>query len=168
MSGQRWRPAYIGIGSNLESPRQQIAAGHLALGALDDCGHSQISPLYSSAPLGPSDQPDFINGVIGLMTRLEPRVLYEQLQAIEDLLGRDRSTERWGPRIIDLDLLACGSLRVDEKDLQVPHPGITERNFVLLPWADIAPGFVVPGHRSVASLAREAMAEPIIERLDQE
>ena len=163
MSGQRWWPAYIGIGSNLESPRQQIAAGNLALGELDDCGYLQISPLYRSAPLGSMNQPDFVNGVVGLMTRLEPRALFEQLQAIEDSFGRDRSTERWGPRIIDLDLLAYGSLRVDEEDLQVPHPGITERNFVLLPWADIAPGFVVPGHRNVISLAREAPAEPPIE-----
>jgi 2-amino-4-hydroxy-6-hydroxymethyldihydropteridine diphosphokinase len=168
MSGQRWWPAYIGIGSNLESPRQQIAAGNLALGELDDCGYLQISPLYRSDPLGSMNQPDFVNGVVGLMTRLEPRALFEQLQAIEDSLGRDRSTERWGPRIIDLDLLAYGSLRVDEEDLQVPHPGITERNFVLLPWADIAPGFVVPGHRNVISLAKEAPAEPPIERLDEE
>jgi len=168
MSGQRWRPAYIGVGSNLESPSQQIAAANRALGKLDDCGHLQISPLYRSAPLGPVNQPDFVNGVAGLMTRLEPRALFEQLQAIENSLGRDRSTQRWGPRIIDLDLLACGSLRVDEEDLQVPHPGITERSFVLLPWADIAPAFLVPGHRSVASLAKEATAELPIERLDEE
>jgi len=167
MSGRLWRPAYIGVGSNLESPVRQIEQGVGALDGIEDTTVVSRSDLYKSAPFGPVSQPDFVNGVVGLLTRLEPRELLRHLQAIEDAQGRNRSVDRWGPRTLDLDLLACGSLIIDDESLQLPHPGIAERNFVLLPWAEIAPEYRVPGLRRVATLANEASAEPKIEKLAQ-
>ena len=165
MSRPLWRPAYIGVGSNLESPARQLEQAINALGEIADTLVVLCSGLYRSAPFGPISQPDFVNGVVGLLTRLEPPVLLECLQSIEDAQGRDRSAARWGPRTLDLDLLACGSLVWEDNNLQLPHPGISERNFVLLPWAEIAPGFQVPGLKSVAGLASEAPEEPRIEKL---
>lgn len=166
MTRPLWRPAYIGVGSNLDSPLRQIEQGIRALAAVDGIIVVRCSDHYRSAPFGPVAQPDFVNGVVGALTRLEPGELLRNLQAIEDAQGRDRDVTRWGPRTLDLDLLACGSLVVDEKNLQLPHPGIGERNFVLLPWRDVAPAYVVPGLGSVAELARRAPTEPKIERLD--
>ncbi|MBT8098576.1 MAG: 2-amino-4-hydroxy-6-hydroxymethyldihydropteridine diphosphokinase [Gammaproteobacteria bacterium] len=167
MNRPLWRPAYIGIGSNLQSPARQIERGLEALNRIEDAKLVCRSGNYRSAPFGPVSQGDFLNGVAGIITRLEPRQLLSHLQTIEDAQGRDRAAERWGPRTLDLDLLACGSLRVDEDDLTLPHPGIAERNFVLLPWAEIAPAFQVPGLGSVARLARMSPAKPRIERLSQ-
>ncbi|MDH3439253.1 MAG: 2-amino-4-hydroxy-6-hydroxymethyldihydropteridine diphosphokinase [Gammaproteobacteria bacterium] len=165
MSRPLWRPAYIGIGSNLESPARQIERGIEALSFMEDSKFVCRSGYYRSAPFGPVPQPDFINAVVGLVTRLEPRRLLELLQRIEDGQGRDRTSARWGPRTLDLDLLACGSLLVNDEDLTLPHPGIAERNFVLLPWAEIAPAFQIPGLGSVARMARESTLNPEIERL---
>jgi len=167
MTDPHWRPAYIGIGSNLEKPVRQIEQGVDALNDIEDTILVSQSPFYTSAPFGPVSQPDFVNGVIGLLTALEPRELLRRLQAIEDAQGRDRSVDRWGPRTLDLDLLACGGLEIDDKALQLPHPGIAERNFVLLPWAEIAPEFKIPGLGSVARLAHLVPAEPRIEKLAQ-
>lgn len=166
MNRPLWRPAYIAVGSNLESPLRQIEHGIEALETIEDTLVQQCSGYYGSAPLGPVSQPDFVNGVIGIITRLDPHRLLGHLQAIEDAQGRDRSAVRWGPRMIDLDLLACGSLVVDDENLQIPHPGIAARNFVLLPWAEVAPTFTVPGLGSVAKLASRAPAKPKIERLN--
>lgn len=165
MSRPLWRPAYIGIGSNLESPTRQIERGIEALSLIADSIVVCRSGNYRSAPFGPVSQPDFINCVAGIITRLEPRRLLELLQTIEDARGRDRAAERWGPRTLDLDLLACGSLRFDEEHLTLPHPGIAERNFVLLPWAEIAPAYQIPGLGSVARLASDSPAQPEIKRL---
>ena len=167
MSRPLWRPAYIGIGSNLESPVRQIERGIEALRLIEDSIFVCRSGNYRSAPFGPVSQPDFVNGVAGMITRLEPRRLLELLQTIEDAQGRERNADRWGPRTLDLDLLACGSLLVDDEDLTLPHPGIAERNFVLLPWAEIAPAYQIPGLGSVARLASNSPAEPEIERLGQ-
>ena len=167
MSRPLWRPAYIGIGSNLESPARQIERGLEGLSRIEDSMLVCCSGKYRSAPFGPVPQADFINGVAGLLTRLEPRRLLKTLQNIEDVHGRDRTADRWGPRTLDLDLLACGTLSVNDADLTLPHPGIAERNFVLLPWAEIAPAFQVPGLGSVGRLASESPAQPEIERLSQ-
>ena len=144
----------------------QVYAGIDLLGKLRGTEVVASSGLYRSAPLGEIEQEDFVNAVVELNTQLAPGDLLEGLQSLEDDQGRDRSAERWGPRVLDLDLLAFDTLAIDEEYLQVPHPGIAERNFVLLPWAEIAPGFRVPGLKSVAELAREAPAEPHIEKLD--
>jgi len=162
-----WRPAYVGIGSNLDEPATQIRKAFASLQALPDSGFARCSPLYRSAPMGPSDQPDFVNAAAVILTRLEPHDLLRRLQAIENARGRRRDTARWGPRVLDLDLLVLGSLVVDEPDLRIPHPGIAERNFVLFPLADLAPNLHVPGRGSVQKLLAEiGTAGSRIERLE--
>lgn len=167
MSGPRWRPAYIGLGSNLDEPVAQVRAGLGALGGIDKTLPVLESGLYRSAPLGPKDQPDFINAVAAVLTRLEPFVLLAALQALEDTHGRNRDVDRWGPRTLDLDLLSYSAETIDVDELTLPHPGIADRNFVLLPWREIAPRYHVPGLESVAALAaRVSMSEPRIERIE--
>jgi 2-amino-4-hydroxy-6-hydroxymethyldihydropteridine diphosphokinase len=155
MKGQQpWIPAYIGLGSNLDDPAHQVRA---ALALLEELPDSQVvatSALYSNPPMGPQDQPDFVNAVAGLLTRQEPEALLRSLKALETQLGRVRNAgDRWGPRIIDLDLLVYGSLQRSVPGLNLPHPGIFERNFVLLPLCDIAPALQVPGQGVVAAMA---------------
>ncbi len=136
--------AYVGLGSNLDNPRQQL---HRAFQALDGIEGSRVlarSALYRSPPLGPSDQPDYLNAVAGVETRLAPTAFLAALQRIETAQGRVRK-QRWGPRTLDLDLLVYGDRVVDSPALTVPHPGIAARAFVLYPLAEIAPGLVVPG-----------------------
>jgi 2-amino-4-hydroxy-6-hydroxymethyldihydropteridine diphosphokinase len=168
MSVPHWWPAYIGIGSNLESPEDQVRQAIAALGDLPRCVLVSASGLYRSAPMGPPDQPDFVNAVAAILTQTNARDLLQQLQEIERRQGRDRSVERWGPRTLDLDLLAYGAEIINEGDLIVPHPGIADRNFVLLPWQEIAPNYRVPGRTDVAAMAASiSVSEPRIERIGQ-
>lgn len=155
--------AFVGLGSNLDEPVQQIEA---ALDMLDDLPGTRVvarSSLYRSAPLGPIDQPDFVNAVAKLETRRTLRDLLRRMQAIERRLGR-QSGERWGPRRIDLDLLVFGDETIDEDGLKVPHPGIAERNFVLLPLGEIAPDLFIPGLGHLADIAVNE-SEPRISRI---
>jgi 2-amino-4-hydroxy-6-hydroxymethyldihydropteridine diphosphokinase len=162
-----WRPAYIGIGSNLDHPELQVRSAFAALQKLPESGFAQCSFLYRSAPMGPADQPDFVNAAAVILTKLGPDELLRSLKAVEDAQGKRRDTPRWGPRVIDLDLLVMGSLVVDEPHLHIPHPGIAARNFVLLPLADIAPHMQVPGCGSVQKLLIElGDRNPRIERVD--
>ena len=120
-----------------------------------------ISPLYRTRAFGPVQQPDFVNGVVGVLTQLEAPHLLSELQAIEIALGRPAAHEKWGPRVIDLDLLMFGDERRDDANLILPHPGIVERNFVLYPLADIAPDLDVPGLGRVAELKRRVSPDGI-------
>lgn len=138
--------AFVGLGSNLAGPVDQVIAGAEALAAIADTRLVARSPLYGSAPMGPADQPDYVNAVARLRTDLAPHVLLEELQRIEAETGRDRSGERWGPRTLDLDLLLYDDVRCRDEWLTLPHPGITERAFVLVPLADIAPDVTLPGN----------------------
>ncbi len=149
---QRWRPAYVGLGSNLEDPERQVLGAWARLGALPETCAVVRSPLYRSRPLGPVAQPDFVNAVAGLLTRLEPEALLQALLATEAALGRRRDGPRWGPRRIDLDLLVLGREQRSAGTLTLPHAGIVERNFVLYPLADIAPDLDVPGLGRVSEL----------------
>jgi len=149
-----WIPAYIGVGSNLQDPERQVRAALALLAELADSRVVALSALYRNPPMGPAEQPDYVNAVAGLLTRQEPDALLRSLQALELQLGRVRKAgDRWGPRIIDLDLLVYGSLQLDVPGLNLPHPGIFERNFVLLPLCDIAPALEVPGQGIVAAMA---------------
>ena len=148
-----WTPAYVALGSNLDDPRAQVGRAFDALARLPDTRLVARSPSYRSAPLGPVSQPDFVNAVAGLLTQLAPRALLDALKSLEAALGREAPVVRWGPRRIDLDLLVHGAARVEEQGLCVPHPGLAERAFVLLPLADIAPDLEVPGLGRVRSLA---------------
>lgn len=156
MTGHRWFPAYVALGSNLDDPRAQIERAFDALGGLRESRLVTRSSLYGSRPLGPVEQPDFVNAVAGILTRLEPAALLAELKALEERLGRSKPTVRWGPRRIDLDLLVHGSVRIDEPGLTVPHPGIAERAFVLAPLGEIAPDLEVPGLGKVSSLLARA------------
>ena len=167
MTWPLWRPAYIGVGSNLDEPVQQVRQGLKSLELLPKSTLVLQSGLFRSAPMGPAGQPDFINAVAAIMTQLEPGELLSLMQRIEEGQGRDRSVERWGPRTLDLDLLAFAAVKMAGADLTLPHPGIAERNFVLLPWREIAPHYRVPGLATVARLAQSITADDgRIEKLD--
>lgn len=164
MSAPRWIPAYVALGSNLDEPRAQVERALGELGTLPESLLIARSSLYRTRPFGPVEQPDFVNAVAGILTRLEPAALLAELKALEQRLGREKPVVRWGPRRIDLDLLVHGSARIDEPGLTVPHPGIPERAFVLAPLAEIAPDLDVPGIGKVASLLARLPASEL-ERL---
>lgn len=144
--------AFIGLGSNLADPRVQVRRALDELAALPDSRLASASSLYRSPPMGPRNQPDYINAVARLDTGLEPEALLDALQAIEAAHRRVRSGERWGPRTLDLDLLLYGERRIDSPRLSVPHPGLPERSFVLYPLAEIAPELMIPGLGALATL----------------
>jgi 2-amino-4-hydroxy-6-hydroxymethyldihydropteridine diphosphokinase len=152
----RWQPAYVGLGSNLDGPRDQVLRAFDALAQLRESRLVVSSPLYRTAPMvrekGDTAQPAFVNAVAGLVTRLAPEELLDELRRIEAVLGRAPARERWAPRRIDLDLLVQGRETRATAALTLPHPGIGERDFVLYPLADIAPELEVPGVGRVAAL----------------
>lgn len=145
-------PVYVALGSNLDDPRAQVERALAALAELPQTRLVLRSSLYCSRPLGPVEQPDFVNAVAGLLTGLAPAALLGELQDLEVRLGRARPVVRWGPRRIDLDLLVHGAARSDTDELRLPHPGIGERAFVLAPLAEIAPDLDVPGLGRVREL----------------
>lgn len=145
--------AWIGLGGNLGDVPATLARARAALERLGT-GPLRASGLYGSTawPTGTADQPDHVNQVVGLPTRLPPQPLLEALLALESELGRVRG-ERWGPRVVDLDLLAWDFVRMETPTLTLPHPRLAERRFVLLPWSEVAPDFRVAGpDRTVAEL----------------
>jgi 2-amino-4-hydroxy-6-hydroxymethyldihydropteridine diphosphokinase len=139
-----WVPAYIGIGSNIGDSLARVRAAFDALARLSGCRLVSRSRLYRTRPFGPVEQGDFINAVAGMLTMLSAATLHSGIRGIEAAAGRVRA-ERWGPRTLDLDLLVFGNQRIATPELDVPHPGIAERGFVLAPLADIAPTMHVPG-----------------------
>jgi 2-amino-4-hydroxy-6-hydroxymethyldihydropteridine diphosphokinase len=159
-----WYPAYIGLGSNLNGPGRQLETAFELLCEIRATRLIDRSSLYRTAPFGGVEQPDFVNAVAALLTQLSAQDLLLELQRIEDERGRDRGGVRWGPRVLDLDLLVYSNQEIDEPGLCVPHPGIGERNFVLLPLGEIAPELSIPGLGRVASLDAEAI-EPQISRI---
>lgn len=144
--------AYIGLGSNLDDPQSQVLRAIVELGQLPLTRRLAASPCYASRPQGPQDQPDFINAVVKLATRLSPLALLDQLQALEQHHRRHR-LRHWGPRTLDLDLLLFDQACISTARLSVPHPHLTSRGFVLLPLTDIAPTLHLPDGRSIAALA---------------
>ena len=146
-----WRPAYIAVGSNLNQPAERVVDAFERLAGLHETRVELRSRLYQARPMGPQDQPNFVNAMAGLLTRLAARELLDELLGIERAMGRDRQ-ERWGPRIIDLDLVWMIGETIDEPGLTLPHPGVSERNFVLYPLCDIAPTLLIPGHGRVVDL----------------
>ncbi len=142
---------YIGLGSNLDQPVQHVQRALEELALLPNTVLLQHSSLYSSAPAGPQDQPDFINAVAALSTILSPDALLDELQAVEQAHQRVRE-RHWGPRTLDLDLLLYGNEVIDTDRLKVPHPYMIERNFVLYPLAEIAPMCEIPGADKLTTL----------------
>jgi 2-amino-4-hydroxy-6-hydroxymethyldihydropteridine diphosphokinase len=156
---QLWSPAYVAVGANLDDPLARVQESFAHLGAIRATRVVAISRLYRTAPLGPNDQPDFINAVVGILTQLTASQLLSELKSLECALGRAAPVVRWGPRRIDFDLLIFGVERIDSQSLTVPHPGVPTRNFVLYPLLDIAPELLVPGHGRVRELASRVSAD---------
>lgn len=153
--------AFIGLGSNLDGPASQIDKAVASIGSLPESAVVAVSCYYQSAPLGPVDQPDFVNAVIRVDTGLMATDLLQLLHGIERAQGRIRR-ERWGPRTIDLDLLVHGDTVSSSTRLRLPHPGIAARNFVLLPLREIAPDLKIPGIGCVADIAVDESDPPIV------
>ena len=164
MSQSRWLPAYVGVGSNLDDPRSQVTRAFEALSQLPQTRLVARSSLYHTPPFGEVVQPPFVNAVAGLLTQLTPEDLLAALRILEQKLGREAPRERWGPRLIDLDLLVVGSEKRATDSLRLPHPGIAERDFVLYPLADVAPELEVPGVGRVSELRRR-VADRGVQRL---
>lgn len=160
-----WVPAYVAVGSNLDDPRQQVSRAFARLAQLPESRLVLRSPLFRSAPLGPQDQPDFINAAAGMLTRLEPLAMLQALKALEKDLGRAQPVVRWGARRIDLDLLIHGSTSLTSEALTLPHPGMPVRNFVLYPLCAIAGDAWVPGLGLVRDLTARVSAQGL-QRLD--
>ncbi|MBY4597359.1 2-amino-4-hydroxy-6-hydroxymethyldihydropteridine diphosphokinase [bacterium BD-1] len=146
--------AYVAFGGNEGDVQANLLAAIDALAALPGTSVQRRSSLYRTPAWGRTDQPDFLNGVVELHTALDAHELMQALLAVETRFGRVRGegAERWGPRTVDLDLLAYGDEVRDEPGLTLPHPRLHERAFVLVPLAEIAPGLVVPGRGRVADL----------------
>ena len=156
-----WQPAYIGLGSNLSDPAQQVRQALHGLTGLAQTLCVAVSRLYGSRPMGPVTQPDFVNAVAGLVTQLPAFELLRQLQRLEGAAGRPAVHEHWGPRVIDLDLLVFGREQCSSAELVLPHPGVVGRNFVLYPLADIAPDLEVPGYGRVRELLSRVCADGV-------
>ena len=144
--------AYVGLGSNLDDPAQQVALAMQRLAHLEKSALLASSRLYRNPPMGPQDQPEYVNAVVKLSTELDAHGLLAALQAIERDSGRQRMKLRWGPRIIDLDLLLYGTHIINSPTLTVPHGGLAERAFVLLPMAEIEPQLDLPLLGPIANL----------------
>ncbi|MFV0596171.1 2-amino-4-hydroxy-6-hydroxymethyldihydropteridine diphosphokinase [Shewanella sp.] len=145
---------FVALGANLEDPTAQLDNAVAALSALADNQSLKVSPYYCSAPMGDVVQPDYINAVASFETTLSPIALLDALQEIENTQGRVRR-ERWGPRTLDLDLLLYDDAIIDVPRLKVPHYGMKERSFVLVPLAAIAPDLVLPCKTPLRSLISE-------------
>ena len=151
--------AYVGLGSNLDGPEDQVRSALDALSKLPKTRLDRHSRLFRTLPWGKLDQPAFVNAAAELTTHLSARELLDALLAIERAHGRHRDGTRWGPRALDLDILLIGDQRIDEPHLHIPHPYIAERAFVLLPLADIDAQLLVPGHGRVGELLENVDTE---------
>ncbi|UJF21734.1 2-amino-4-hydroxy-6-hydroxymethyldihydropteridine diphosphokinase [Shewanella sp. OMA3-2] len=147
---------YVALGANLADPVQQLNQAVVALKKIAITGEITVSSYYSSTPMGDVVQPDYVNAVACFNTQLDPIELLNSLQEIEQRQGRVRN-ERWGPRTLDLDLLLYGLDTIDLPRLRVPHYGMKERSFVLIPLAEIAEDLILPCHQALKSLLTPEM-----------
>ena len=143
---------YLGLGANLNAPREQLNNAVLALQALPHCEFICVSHHYASKPMGPQDQPDYVNAVAALRTTLLPEQLLDLTQKIELDHGRVRKDERWGARTLDIDILLFGDHIINTERLTVPHYGLTEREFVVYPLLEIAPHTKLPNGTSLQTI----------------
>jgi 2-amino-4-hydroxy-6-hydroxymethyldihydropteridine diphosphokinase len=146
--------AYVGLGSNLGDRERLIREAAELIGAV------RLSTVIETEPWGHKDQPLFLNAVAELETPLAPRQLLDHLLDVERRLGRERVGPQWGPRTIDLDLLLYGDQTLDEPGLVVPHPRLTEREFVLRPLAELVPTLKIPGKGTVQAALAGLSSEP--------
>ncbi len=162
--------SFLGLGSNLGDREGNLRQAVRALEATPGIEVVQVSSIYETEPVGGPAQPDYLNAVVEIYSQLGHRAIFEACMTIEHALGRDRATEEhWGPRLIDLDLLTCGDMVISDPDLEVPHPRIAERAFVLVPFSEIAPYITIPGLGKVHELEERLLVnhavKPVAARL---
>ncbi|QFH70018.1 2-amino-4-hydroxy-6-hydroxymethyldihydropteridine diphosphokinase [Enterobacter sp. E76] len=143
---------YLAIGSNLASPLEQVNAALSALAEIPESQLVAVSDFYRTPPLGPQDQPDYLNAAVALETALAPEALLDHTQRIELQQGRERKAHRWGPRTLDLDIMLFGEMQIDTPRLTVPHYDMKNRAFMLLPLAQIAPDLRFPDGDKLSDL----------------
>ncbi len=152
---------YLGLGSNIGDRGANLAKAVQRLAQIPAIEIVKTSSIYETAPVGPQDQPDFFNQVVQADVSCSARRLLEYVRGIEQDMGRVR-TRRWGERIIDIDILLYGDETIDQPDLQIPHPQMLARQFVLVPLAEIAPDLVLPdGRRADDAAASDAQVRPV-------
>ena len=147
--------SFIALGSNLQEPRFQVERGLGLIGETRGVELVAFSGLYSTDPMGPADQPAYINAVCEILTRMTAEQLLDSLQSIEQQSGRQRDGVRWGPRTLDLDILLYGDDGLTSERLTIPHPGLLERSFVLIPLLEIAAEIDVPGKGAAADFLHQ-------------
>ncbi|MCK7227643.1 MULTISPECIES: 2-amino-4-hydroxy-6-hydroxymethyldihydropteridine diphosphokinase [Enterobacter] len=151
--------AYIAIGSNLASPLEQVNAAVQALGEIPQSRIVAVSSFYRTPPLGPQDQPDYLNAAVVLETALSAETLLDNTQRIELQQGRVRKAERWGPRTLDLDIMLFGHETINTERLTVPHYDMKNRGFMLWPLFEVAPDFIFPDGTPLKSILDSLNAE---------
>jgi 2-amino-4-hydroxy-6-hydroxymethyldihydropteridine diphosphokinase len=151
--------AYIALGSNLASPLEQVNAAVQALGAIPQSRIVAASSFYRTPPLGPQDQPDYLNATVVLETALDAEALLDNTQRIELQQGRVRKAERWGPRTLDLDIMLFGNEVINTDRLTVPHYDMKNRGFMLWPLFEVAPDLIFPDGSSLKSILDDLGAE---------
>ncbi len=154
---------FIGVGSNLGRKEENVRRALDLLAGERGVSLTRVAPLYKTDPVGYQEQDWFVNTVAEIETILPPRELLEALMRIENGMGRRRAV-RWGPRVIDLDILLYGKTTVSEPDLEIPHPRLQERAFVVVPLAQLQPDMALPGGRTAAELAAVLAGSQKVER----
>ena len=154
-SSTNFRRAWIGLGANLQDPPGQLREALKRIGARPGIRIVGTSQFYRSAPLGPGEQPHYCNAVCAVETDLNPDRLLRHLHDVERQMGRERPPVRWAPRLIDLDLLHYERVKMKTSRLELPHPELHKRNFVVVPLAEIAPDLELPGVGGVDALVRQ-------------
>jgi len=153
--------AYIGLGSNLNDPQSQLKKAIISLEMVPSTTVVRTSSFYKSKPVGPQDQPDYINAVVELDTELSAQVLMDYLQGIENEQGRVRE-QKWGPRTLDLVILLYGDEIIQGDHLEIPHVEMHKRGFVLVPLDEISPDCVIPGVGSVQTLLQQVNTDDLM------
>jgi len=153
---------YIGLGANLDDPIAQLHNAVDALRNLAQCQLITVSKFYASKPMGPQDQPDYVNAVAMLSTSLAPEALLDSLQKIELEQGRQRKSERWGPRTLDLDILLFANDIINTPRLVVPHYGLCQREFVVYPLLELEPALILPDGRTLQSISNNVALNNLI------
>lgn len=151
--------AYIAIGSNLSSPLEQVNAAVQALSEIPQSRLVKVSAFYRTPPLGPQDQPDYLNAAVVLETSLDAETLLDNTQRIELQQGRQRKAERWGPRTLDLDIMLFGDEVINTERLTVPHYDMKNRGFMLWPLWEVAPELTFPNGESLQAILQQLNAE---------
>lgn len=146
--------AWLGLGSNMQQPALQLSRALKRLAAADQVEILKTSSFYSTPPWGDELQDDFVNAVVQVETSLDPVALLHVAQAIEAVMGRQRDGRRWGPRLIDIDLLLYGDEQLQTDELELPHPRMHERAFVLKPMCELESQLDIPGHGLVENLLK--------------